>query len=105
MVVTGAMVLGHSLKDRHVKAPLVAFVLVDKLSSDTIKDLQVRNMLDSCGIETLTTTDRLRSNNTSPADYQQEPRESLPHEPTRPNIHLHQDRAMAANTIQENSVP
>src|ERR1700761_1436535 len=29
----GAMVLGHSLKDRGAKAPLVAFIVVDKLSS------------------------------------------------------------------------
>ncbi|EXJ83870.1 hypothetical protein A1O1_07498 [Capronia coronata CBS 617.96] len=36
----GAMVLGHSLKDRGAKAPLVAFILVDKLSSDTITELR-----------------------------------------------------------------
>lgn len=36
------MVLGHSLKDRGVRAPLVAFVVVDKLSSDTITELRVR---------------------------------------------------------------
>ncbi|KAJ9611543.1 glycogenin glucosyltransferase [Cladophialophora chaetospira] len=36
----GAMVLGHSLKDRGAKAPLVAFILVDKLSSDTINELR-----------------------------------------------------------------
>ncbi|KIW71036.1 hypothetical protein, variant 1 [Phialophora macrospora] len=40
----GAMVLGHSLKDRGAKAPLVAFILVDKLSSDTINEL--RNVYD-----------------------------------------------------------
>lgn len=38
----GAMVLGHSLKDRGAKAPLVAFVVVDKLSGDTITELRVR---------------------------------------------------------------
>ncbi|KIW97301.1 uncharacterized protein Z519_02693 [Cladophialophora bantiana CBS 173.52] len=36
----GAMVLGHSLKDKGAKAPLVAFVLVDRLSSDTITELR-----------------------------------------------------------------
>ncbi|EHY57073.1 glycogenin glucosyltransferase [Exophiala dermatitidis] len=36
----GAMVLGHSLKDRGAKAPLVAFVVVDKLSGDTITELR-----------------------------------------------------------------
>ncbi|KAK5046214.1 hypothetical protein LTR84_008357 [Exophiala bonariae] len=36
----GAMVLGHSLKDRGAKAPLVAFIVVDKLSADTIKELR-----------------------------------------------------------------
>ncbi|EXJ79903.1 hypothetical protein A1O3_08188 [Capronia epimyces CBS 606.96] len=36
----GAMVLGHSLKDRGAKAPLVAFVLLDKLSSDTVTELR-----------------------------------------------------------------
>ncbi|KIW27380.1 hypothetical protein, variant 1 [Cladophialophora immunda] len=36
----GAMVLGHSLKDKGAKAPLVAFILVDRLSSDTITELR-----------------------------------------------------------------
>ncbi|KAK7894377.1 glycogenin glucosyltransferase [Exophiala xenobiotica] len=36
----GAMVLGHSLKDRGAKAPLVAFVTVDRLSADTINELR-----------------------------------------------------------------
>ncbi|KIX09937.1 uncharacterized protein Z518_01018 [Rhinocladiella mackenziei CBS 650.93] len=36
----GAMVLGHSLKETGAKAPLIAFVLVDKLSSDTIAELR-----------------------------------------------------------------
>jgi len=40
--ILGAMVLGHSLKDRGAKAPLVAFVVVDKLSTDTITELRVR---------------------------------------------------------------
>lgn len=40
-VCLGAMVLGHSLKDRGAKAPLVAFVLIEKLSSDTITELRV----------------------------------------------------------------
>ncbi len=35
------MVLGHSLKDRGAKAPLVAFILVDKLSSGSINELRV----------------------------------------------------------------
>lgn len=35
------MVLGHSLKDRGAKAPLVAFIVADKLSADTITDLRV----------------------------------------------------------------
>lgn len=39
--IPGAMVLGHSLKDRGAKAPLVAFIVADKLSSDTIKELRV----------------------------------------------------------------
>jgi hypothetical protein len=59
MGIIGAMVLGHSLKDRHVKAPLVAFVLVDRLSSDTIKDLQVCNMLDKGMNRILTARDCL----------------------------------------------
>ncbi|OAP61227.1 hypothetical protein AYL99_03428 [Fonsecaea erecta] len=36
----GAMVLGHSLKDKGAKAPLVAFILADRLSSDTITELR-----------------------------------------------------------------
>ncbi|KIW51639.1 hypothetical protein, variant 1 [Exophiala xenobiotica] len=36
----GAMVLGHSLKDRGAKAPLVAFVTVDRLGADTINELR-----------------------------------------------------------------
>ena len=39
--ILGAMVLGHSLKDRGAKAPLVAFIVADKLSSETIKELRV----------------------------------------------------------------
>lgn len=35
------MVLGHSLKDRGAKARLVALVLIEKLSVDTINELQV----------------------------------------------------------------
>ncbi|KAK6365675.1 hypothetical protein, variant 1 [Exophiala oligosperma] len=34
------MVLGHSLRDRGVKAPLVAFITVDRLASDTINELR-----------------------------------------------------------------
>lgn len=41
-ILLGAMVLGHSLKDRGAKAPLVAFIVVDKLSTDTITELRVR---------------------------------------------------------------
>ncbi|KAK5082991.1 glycogenin glucosyltransferase [Lithohypha guttulata] len=37
----GAMVLGHSLRDRGAKAKLVACVVLDKLSQTTIKELQV----------------------------------------------------------------
>ncbi|KAL6243270.1 glycogenin glucosyltransferase [Rhinocladiella similis] len=36
----GAMVLGHSLRDRGVKAPLVAFITVDRLAADTINELR-----------------------------------------------------------------
>ncbi|KAI1622932.1 glycogenin glucosyltransferase [Exophiala viscosa] len=36
----GAMVLGHSLKDRSAKAPLVAFVVIDRLANDTITELR-----------------------------------------------------------------
>jgi len=39
------MVLGHSLKDRGTKARLAALVLLDKLSLDTISELQVRQQL------------------------------------------------------------
>lgn len=35
------MVLGHSLKDRGAKARLAALVLIEKLSIDTINELQV----------------------------------------------------------------
>lgn len=37
----GAMVLGHSLKDRGAKAPLVAFVVAGNLAPETIVELQV----------------------------------------------------------------
>lgn len=37
----GAMVLGHSLKDRGAKAPLVAFVVAGNLAPETIIELQV----------------------------------------------------------------
>jgi len=36
------MVLGHSLRDRGAKARLAACVLLDKLSLDTISELQVK---------------------------------------------------------------
>ena len=44
----GAMVLGHSLKDRGAKAPLVAFVTVDRLAADTINELRVRLYRPHC---------------------------------------------------------
>ncbi|KIV77367.1 hypothetical protein, variant 1 [Exophiala sideris] len=36
----GAMVLGHSLKDRGAKGSLVAFVVIDRLAADTITELR-----------------------------------------------------------------
>ncbi|RVX68260.1 hypothetical protein B0A52_07263 [Exophiala mesophila] len=36
----GAMVLGHSLKDRGAKAPLVAFVVADNLAPETLIELR-----------------------------------------------------------------
>ena len=35
------MVLGHSLKDRGAKAPLVAFVVADNLAPETLIELRV----------------------------------------------------------------
>ena len=35
------MVLGHSLRDKGAKARLAALVLIEKLSIDTINELQV----------------------------------------------------------------
>jgi glycogenin len=38
---TGAMVLGHSLRDKGAKAKIVILVALDTLSSDTITELKV----------------------------------------------------------------
>lgn len=38
---TGAMVLGHSLRDKGAKAKIVVLATLDTLSSDTITELKV----------------------------------------------------------------
>jgi len=35
------MVLGHSLRDNHAKGKLVACIVMDKISEDSIKELRV----------------------------------------------------------------
>lgn len=37
----GALVLGHSLRDKGAKGRLVACVVIEKLAAETIKELQV----------------------------------------------------------------
>ena len=37
----GAMVLGHSLRDRGVKTKMVVLVTVDNISAETITELKV----------------------------------------------------------------
>lgn len=55
----GAMVLGHSLRDRGVKAPLVAFITVDRLAADTINELRVCTPTTSSSARMLTCADRI----------------------------------------------
>ncbi len=38
---SGAMVLGHSLRDRGAKSKLAALVTIDSVSSETIEELRV----------------------------------------------------------------
>ena len=44
LTVLGAMVLGHSLRDRGARAKLVALVTIESVSSETIEEIRVGHM-------------------------------------------------------------
>ena len=56
----GAMVLGHSLRDKGAKAKMVVLATLDTLSSDTITELQVSILRASARGPSLITSDCLQ---------------------------------------------
>ena len=86
----GAMVMGHSLKDRGASARLVVLATLDNLSPSAITELKACLMHGaSYRLLTHLDLDCVRRNNPYQPHREPAPRKSLPHGSSRPDIHIH----------------